>query len=83
MEAKDSKNAKKTDGKMTSVIRGLPKLDDALLAGTKDSAKCTLILTEGDSAKAMVLSGLSKDQRKTFGVYPLKGKIMNVRQDSQ
>jgi DNA topoisomerase-2 len=79
MEAKDSKDAKKTDGKMTSVIRGLPKLDDALLAGTKDSAKCTLILTEGDSAKAMVLSGLSKDQRKTFGVYPLKGKIMNVK----
>jgi DNA topoisomerase-2 len=79
MEAKDSKDAKKTDGKMTSVIRGLPKLDDALLAGTKDSAKCTRILTEGDSAKAMVLSGLSKDQRKTFGVYPLKGKIMNVK----
>jgi DNA topoisomerase-2 len=57
-------------------------LDDAVLAGTKDSAKCTLILTEGDSAKAMALSGLSQEQRKTFGVYPLKGKVLNVKDTS-
>uniref|UniRef100_A0A6C0M1U0 DNA topoisomerase (ATP-hydrolyzing) n=1 Tax=viral metagenome TaxID=1070528 RepID=A0A6C0M1U0_9ZZZZ len=77
--AKDAKENSKTDGKKQSKITGIPKLDDALLAGTKDSAKCTLILTEGDSAKAMALSGLSQEQRKSYGVYPLKGKILNVK----
>ena len=80
--AKDAKENSKTDGKKQSKITGIPKLDDAVLAGTKDSAKCTLILTEGDSAKAMALSGLSQEQRKTFGVYPLKGKILNVKDTS-
>lgn len=80
--AKDAKDNSKTDGKKQSRIIGIPKLDDAVLAGTKDSAKCTLILTEGDSAKAMALSGLTQDQRKTFGVYPLKGKVLNVKDTS-
>jgi DNA topoisomerase-2 len=80
--ARDAKDNSKTDGKKQSRITGIPKLDDAVLAGTKDSAKCTLILTEGDSAKAMALSGLSQEQRKTFGVYPLKGKVLNVKDTS-
>ena len=80
--AKDAKENSKTDGKKQSRITGIPKLDDAVMAGTKDSAKCTLILTEGDSAKAMALSGLSQEQRKTFGVYPLKGKVLNVKDTS-
>jgi DNA topoisomerase-2 len=80
--AKDAKDNSKTDGKKQTRITGIPKLDDAVLAGTKDSAKCTLILTEGDSAKAMALSGLSQEQRKTFGVYPLKGKVLNVKDTS-
>jgi DNA topoisomerase-2 len=80
--AKDAKDNSKTDGKKQSRITGIPKLDDAVQAGTKDSAKCTLILTEGDSAKAMALSGLSQEQRKTFGVYPLKGKVLNVKDTS-
>ena len=79
---KDAKENSKTDGKKQSRITGIPKLDDAVQAGTKDSAKCTLILTEGDSAKAMALSGLSQEQRKTFGVYPLKGKVLNVKDTS-
>jgi len=80
--AKDAKDNSKTDGKKQSRITGIPKLDDAVSAGTKDSAKCTLILTEGDSAKAMALSGLSQEQRKLFGVYPLKGKVLNVKDTS-
>ena len=35
-------------------------LDDANKAGTKESDKCTLILTEGLSAKTMAISGLSE-----------------------
>lgn len=71
--------AKKTDGKKTRVVKGIPKLIDANYAGTSKSAKCTLILCEGDSAKAGVVSGLSREDRNIMGVYPLKGKLMNVR----
>jgi DNA topoisomerase-2 len=79
---RDAKDNSKTDGKKQSRITGIPKLDDAVYAGTAQSSKCTLILTEGDSAKAMALSGLSQDQRRFFGVYPLKGKILNVKDTS-
>lgn len=79
---KDSKDNTKTDGKKQSRITGIPKLDDAVYAGTAQSSKCTLILTEGDSAKAMALSGLSQEQRKLYGVYPLKGKVLNVKDTS-
>ena len=80
--AKDAKDNSKTDGRKQSRITGIPKLDDAVYAGTTQSAKCTLILTEGDSAKAMALSGLSQEQRKYYGVYPLKGKVLNVKDTS-
>lgn len=76
---KDDKDSKKTDGKKSSKIYGIPKLEDAVYAGTVKSGLCTLILTEGDSAKAMALSGLSQEQRKTFGIFPLRGKLLNVK----
>jgi len=76
---KDQKDEKKTDGKKQCKITGIPKLDDAVFAGTSKSHECTLILTEGDSAKAMALSGLSQDQRKFHGVFPLRGKLLNVK----
>jgi DNA topoisomerase II len=76
---KDTKENAKTDGKKSSRISGIPKLDDAVYAGTTKSQECNLILTEGDSAKAMALSGLSQEQRKYYGVYPLRGKVLNVK----
>lgn len=76
---KDTKENAKTDGKKSSKITGIPKLDDAVYAGTSKSQECSLILTEGDSAKAMALSGLSQEQRKYYGVYPLRGKVLNVK----
>jgi DNA topoisomerase II len=79
---RDAKDNTKTDGKKQSRITGIPKLDDAVYAGTTKSSQCTLILTEGDSAKAMALSGLSQEQRKYYGVYPLKGKVLNVKDTS-
>lgn len=82
-ELKQKNNSKQTDGKKTKSIRGIPKLMDANYAGTKKSDKCTLILCEGDSAKAGILSGLSKDDRKYFGVFPLKGKGLNTRYQTQ
>ena len=61
-------------------IVGIPKLDDANKAGTAESHKCTLILTEGDSAKALAVAGLSELNRDYYGVFPLKGKLLNVRE---
>ena len=77
-EFHDQKKLVKTDGKKTSKLI-IPKLDDANFAGTKNSHECTLILTEGDSAKTMAISGLSVVGRDKYGVFPLRGKIMNVK----
>lgn len=78
-EVKDTKAAKKTDGAKTRTIRGIPKLVDANYAGSPDkSVQCTIILCEGDSAKAGIISGLSKEDRNYIGVYPMKGKLFNV-----
>ena len=73
-----NKSLKKTDGKKRNQLRGIPKLDDAIWAGTNKSSECTLILTEGDSAKSMAIAGLSVVGREKYGVFPLKGKILNV-----
>ena len=61
-------------------ITGIVKLEDANNAGTKNGSKATLILTEGDSAKALAVSGLSVVGRDNFGVFPLRGKLLNVRE---
>ena len=78
-EVKENKAAKKTDGTKTRTIRGIPKLIDANFAGTDKSAQCTIIFCEGDSAKAGIVSGLSREDRNLIGVYPMKGKMMNTR----
>jgi DNA topoisomerase-2 len=78
-EVKENKAAKKTDGIKSKSIRGIPKLTDANWAGTEKSKDCVVIFCEGDSAKAGIISGLSSEDRNTIGVYPLKGKLLNVR----
>ena len=77
-ELVDQKKLKKTDGQKRSKIL-VEKLDDANDAGTKDSHLCTLILTEGDSAKTMAVSGLSIVGRNRYGIFPLRGKMLNVK----
>lgn len=62
---------------------GIPKLEDANKAGTKEASQCTLIITEGDSAKALAVAGLSVVGRDYYGVYPLRGKFLNVRDISR
>jgi len=81
-ELKEQKNSKKTDGKKIRFVRGIPKLIDANNAGTTKSKDCTLILCEGDSAKAGVVSGLSKEDRDFIGVFPLRGKMLNAKEAS-
>jgi len=79
---KEMKELKKTDGARKSKITGIPKLDDANKAGTSQSGKCTLIVTEGDSAKTLAVAGLSVVGRDHYGVFPLRGKCKNVRDSS-
>ncbi|KAI3440827.1 DNA topoisomerase 2 [Psidium guajava] len=79
---KQSKDLKKTDGSKRENLRGIPKLEDANDAGGRNSDKCTLILTEGDSAKALAMAGLSVVGRDRYGVFPLRGKLLNVREAS-
>lgn len=80
--AKFKQNAelKKKGGSKKSKLMGITKLDDANHAGTSKSRDCTLILTEGDSAKALAISGLGVVGRDYYGVFPLKGKLLNVRE---
>ena len=78
-EVKENKAAKKTDGTKCKTIRNIPKLVDANYAGTNKSNECILILCEGDSAKSGIISGLSREDRNIIGVYPMKGKMFNIR----
>uniref|UniRef100_A0A8C5X8N0 DNA topoisomerase 2 n=1 Tax=Malurus cyaneus samueli TaxID=2593467 RepID=A0A8C5X8N0_9PASS len=73
---------KKCSAVKHSKIKGVPKLDDANDAGSKNSLDCTLILTEGDSAKTLAVSGLGVVGRDKYGVFPLRGKMLNVREAS-
>ena len=65
--------------KKSSRLLGIEKLDDANLAGTKEFKDCTLIVTEGDSAKALAMSGIEVVGRDYYGCFPLRGKVLNVR----
>ena len=58
--------------------------DPANNAGGKEALDCTLILCEGLSAKTYAVVGIDigfadKKGRDWFGIYPLRGKLLNVR----
>ena len=72
--------AKTLNGSKKGRITGIPKLDDANDAGTKNAEQCTLILTEGDSAKTLAMAGIEVVGRNLFGCFPLRGKLLNARE---
>lgn len=74
------KQLKKTDGSRKNRITEYPKLEDANKAGTKEGYKCTLVLTEGDSALSLAVAGLAVVGRDYYGCFPLRGKMLNVRE---
>lgn len=82
LEAKNFKAAAKSDGKKKRFLTGMEKLSDANKAGTNESSECILFLSEGDSAKTFVMKLCSYipggKARDVMGVYPLKGKPLNV-----
>ena len=71
---------KKTDGKKKATLKGLTKLDEAHWAGTRKAKYCTLILTEGDSAKSFAVAGTEIIGKEKYGIFPLRGKLLNVRE---
>jgi DNA topoisomerase-2 len=77
---KEMSALKKTDGKKRQNLRGIDKLVDAHWAGGRKSDQCRLFLTEGDSAKAFAISGMDVIGKDKFGVFPLRGKLLNVRE---
>ncbi|CAG8574232.1 177_t:CDS:10 [Acaulospora morrowiae] len=82
VKSKQESELKKSDGGKKSKVTTVEKLSDAKNAGSRKSAECTLILTEGDSAKTLAVAGLSAVGRDSYGVFPLKGKLLNVREAS-
>ncbi|XP_074594047.1 DNA topoisomerase 2-alpha-like [Brevipalpus obovatus] len=78
--AKADKLKESQGGKKSYKALDIDKLDDANFAGRSNSSECTLILTEGDSAKTLVKSGFEVIGRDKYGVFPLKGKLLNVRE---
>jgi DNA topoisomerase II len=79
-ETKEAGRTKrKMDGSKTRAVRGIANFVDANYAGTDKSKQCVLILAEGLSAMSGIVSGLDTDDRNTIGIYPLKGKVLNVR----
>lgn len=72
--------AKKSTQDSKKVKVKIDKLDDANKAGdTTESMKCYLFLTEGDSAASTAKRGFSITGNDYFGLFPLKGKPLNVR----
>lgn len=80
-ERKADKMMSKSDGNKRSRISN-DKLVDANLAGTKHGHECTLILTEGDSARGLAVAGRAVLDPDRIGVFPLRGKLLNVRDAS-
>jgi len=81
LKVKEQSALEKISGKKTASIK-VPKYNGANKAGTRESHKCKLILCEGDSASALAKAGLSAYEGGSdyIGVFPLKGKPLNVRE---
>lgn len=73
IEKKDDKGTTKAIRNKTGSITDYEK---ATKLGGKNP--CTLWITEGKSAKALVVAGFSVIGREQNGVYPLRGKPLNV-----
>lgn len=73
---------KRSDGKKNKRVKNEKAIHAYYAGDGKRAQKCTLILTEGDSAQTFAVSGLaafSEEMRKYYGVMPLKGKMINPK----
>jgi len=80
---KEFQEAKKSTQNGQKVKVKIAKLDDANKAGKSgESMKCGLFLAEGDSAGSTVKRGLSVIGKDYYGIFPLRGKLLNVKKAS-
>lgn len=79
-QLKEMAGLERIGGNKRANLRGIDKLDDAHQAGSRHAKHCRLFLTEGDSAKTFVISGMQIIGRERYGVFPLRGKLLNVRE---
>lgn len=86
IQTKDGKQlARAVSTSMVLDIKGYNKANNA---GVKNGSDCILIVCEGDSAKTFALEGINsngfngKRGRDWFGIYPLRGKLLNTRNAS-
>lgn len=79
-EEKTLNKLKDREIKKVKNVKDIPKLDDANFAGTNKSLDCTLIITEGDSAKSFIMEGLKywPESENYYGVFPIRGKFINT-----
>lgn len=85
--AKEMVNLKKTQSSQRKKYVKIDGLDPANLSQSKHSHECILILCEGLSAKTYAVAGIQKGVfgkkgRDYFGIYALRGKLLNVRNAS-
>lgn len=78
-DSKKLKDLEKTSGVKTSRLTDMETLEDATWAGTAKGLQTRLILTEGLSARTFAMSALNEIGRNQYGIFPLKGKLLNVR----
>lgn len=83
IRSKEMLALKKTEKGKKKYIK-IDGLDSANNANTKHSRDCTLFICEGLSAKTYVVAGIEtgiygKSGRDWFGVLPVTGKVLNVR----
>lgn len=76
---KDQIELEKEMNKTVTKTVKIPKLVDANKAGTNESLKCQLFITEGDSALGFIRSSFGIIDRSYSGCFPLRGKPLNVR----
>lgn len=81
-EFKQSINLDKPTSSTKHRRKDIPKYKPANWAGGKHSKECILILTEGDSAASSAEAGFNIIGRDKTGVFPLRGKLLNVRDAS-
>lgn len=89
VQAKELASARKTMASTTTTGTSrrmvvADKYDAATSLRTLGSGRsqCSLLVTEGDSARALAVAGLSVLGRERYGIFALKGKPLNVRNAS-
>lgn len=79
VEARQQAQLKRLNKKAAGKTIRVEKLVDAHNAGTTKSEKTALFIAEGDSAKNSAMNGFTVVGRDYYGIYPVRGRILNVR----